>query len=176
MNFKIPTAKEKAYMAGGPTRVELFEKIEALSNEVASLRTRREQTRDYPELLEKNSRLTAEGARKDERIESLDEILEIAAIALSELVCLKDLKDKLGKTEKYIERQPEAWIVARSALTQIDHGPLFPLREQVEEILREWLEAWDLGRNSTDIVNRTKSLLAPASGRQTLCSHDEHND
>lgn len=75
-----------------------------------------------------------EVAELNERIESLDEIVEIAASALSELVCLKDLKDKYGKTEKYLERQPAAWAAARSALTQVDHGPCFPLKERIEQL------------------------------------------
>lgn len=38
--------------------------------------------------------------------------------ALSELVCLKDLKDKHGKTESYLRRQPEAWKQAKDVLKE----------------------------------------------------------
>jgi len=43
VSFKMKTAEERAYMACGPTRVELFQKIESLSAENKSLREQRDE-------------------------------------------------------------------------------------------------------------------------------------
>ena len=41
--------------------------------------------------------------------------------ALKELLELKDLKDKDGKTEEYEARQPKAWDAARAIIKEIEH-------------------------------------------------------
>lgn len=45
--------------------------------------------------------------------------MRLLAMALQELVDLKDLKDREGKTADYLERQPKAWESARKILDQI---------------------------------------------------------
>lgn len=81
------------------------------------------------------------------RIEWLDESNEengwdwvaIFYGALYELVQLKDLKDSEGKTENYLERQPKAWYLAKSALElwkKSDYGAL-PLESELSRLKEE---------------------------------------
>lgn len=49
--------------------------------------------------------------------------------ALDELVYLKELKDRAGKTAEYEARQPLAWQAARRALGRKAYGQLRPIRK-----------------------------------------------
>jgi len=50
--------------------------------------------------------------------ERLDEKQSTAMDALKELVRLKDLKDRDGKTPEYLRDQPKAWKAARTIIGQ----------------------------------------------------------
>lgn len=73
------------------------------------------------------SLLKQKAKRIEDQRDALQAKCERYEKALRELVRLKDLKDKDGKTDEYLQAQPLAWKAANEALTggwerEVDNG------------------------------------------------------